>query len=125
MIAEYTMSFLLRNARGARPVIARPVVSSRTFMNSVVRALKEDDRRMFLVSRFHLHGLDVDNANWGFLGTDTEDQAENNERHKQDQLKKQKEGKGHWKPELASNSEEAVSFLGFCERDSADRFSWE
>jgi hypothetical protein len=57
------MSFLLRNARGARPVIARPVVSSRTFMNSVVRALKEDDRRMFLVSRFHLHGLDVDNAN--------------------------------------------------------------
>jgi hypothetical protein len=59
------------------------------------------------------------------LGTDTEDQAENNERHKQDQLKKQKEGKGHWKPELASNSEEAVSFLGFCERDSADRVSWE
>jgi hypothetical protein len=34
--------------------------------------------------------------------------AEQNEKHKQDQLKKQKEGKGHWKPELASNSEEAV-----------------
>jgi hypothetical protein len=32
-------------------------------MNSVVKALKEDDRRMFLVPRFHLHGLDVDNAN--------------------------------------------------------------
>lgn len=31
-----------------------------------------------------------------------------NEKHKQDQLNKQKEGKGHWKPELASNSEEAV-----------------
>ncbi|KAI0137160.1 hypothetical protein BJ170DRAFT_590102 [Xylariales sp. AK1849] len=30
------------------------------------------------------------------------------EHHKQDQLKKQKEGKGHWKPELASDSEEAV-----------------
>ena len=25
-----------------------------------------------------------------------------------DSLKKQKEGKGHWKPELASDSEEAV-----------------
>jgi hypothetical protein len=31
------------------------------------------------------------------------------EKHKQDQLKKQKEGKGHWKPELASSSEEAVA----------------
>jgi len=39
----------------------------------------------------------------------TENQAENNERHKQDQFQKQKEGKGHWKPELASNSEEAVA----------------
>jgi len=43
------------------------------------------------------------------LYTDTPDLAEQNERHKQDQLQKQKEGKGHWKPELASNSEEAVS----------------
>jgi len=41
------------------------------------------------------------------------DQAESNERHKQDQLQKQKEGKGHWKPELASDSEEAVSTLYF------------
>lgn len=30
------------------------------------------------------------------------------ESHKQDLLSKQKDGKGHWKPELASNSEEAV-----------------
>ncbi|KAH9898651.1 hypothetical protein F4778DRAFT_782768 [Xylariomycetidae sp. FL2044] len=30
------------------------------------------------------------------------------EKHKQDLLAKQKEGKGHWKPELASTSEEAV-----------------
>ncbi|KAH9224121.1 hypothetical protein DL95DRAFT_282692 [Leptodontidium sp. 2 PMI_412] len=36
-------------------------------------------------------------------------QAEANERHKQDTLQKQKEGKGHWKPELASDSEEAVA----------------
>jgi hypothetical protein len=31
------------------------------------------------------------------------------EHHKQDQLKKQKEGKGEWKPELASSSEEALA----------------
>ncbi|KAI1435570.1 hypothetical protein GGR50DRAFT_693957 [Xylaria sp. CBS 124048] len=30
------------------------------------------------------------------------------EKHKQDLLEKQKAGKGHWKPELASESEEAV-----------------
>lgn len=28
--------------------------------------------------------------------------------HKEDQLNKQKEGKGHWKQELSSNSEAAV-----------------
>ncbi|KAL8924568.1 MAG: hypothetical protein Q9172_002602 [Xanthocarpia lactea] len=28
--------------------------------------------------------------------------------HKEDQLRKQKEGKGHWKKELSSNSEAAV-----------------
>ncbi|KAH6877275.1 hypothetical protein B0T10DRAFT_188515 [Thelonectria olida] len=30
------------------------------------------------------------------------------DRHKRDSLAKQKSGKGHWKPELASDSEEAV-----------------
>ncbi|KAI0424635.1 hypothetical protein F5Y09DRAFT_133744 [Xylaria sp. FL1042] len=30
------------------------------------------------------------------------------EKHKQDLLSKQKSGKGHWKPELASDSEAAV-----------------
>ncbi|KAB5528113.1 hypothetical protein GE09DRAFT_413670 [Coniochaeta sp. 2T2.1] len=30
------------------------------------------------------------------------------EKHKQDSLDKQKSGKGHWKPELASNSEESI-----------------
>ncbi|KAK8039885.1 hypothetical protein PG993_008296 [Apiospora rasikravindrae] len=32
----------------------------------------------------------------------------NQEKHKADLLNKHKDGKGHWKPELASNSEEAV-----------------
>ncbi|KAH7311704.1 hypothetical protein B0I35DRAFT_411862 [Stachybotrys elegans] len=30
------------------------------------------------------------------------------DKHKQDSLSKQKKGTGHWKPELASDSEEAV-----------------
>ncbi|KFA61624.1 hypothetical protein S40285_06214 [Stachybotrys chlorohalonatus IBT 40285] len=30
------------------------------------------------------------------------------DKHKQDSLSKQKQGSGHWKPELASDSEEAV-----------------
>ncbi|KAI0010626.1 hypothetical protein F4779DRAFT_627066 [Xylariaceae sp. FL0662B] len=36
------------------------------------------------------------------------DPGHNPEKHKQDLLLKQKEGKAHWKPELASDSEEAV-----------------
>lgn len=37
------------------------------------------------------------------------DLADHNDKHKQDLLQKQKDGKGHWKPELASDSEEAVA----------------
>lgn len=37
-----------------------------------------------------------------------EDRAHEAEHHKQDQLRKQKEGKGHWTPELASDSESIV-----------------
>ncbi|PSS22153.1 hypothetical protein M430DRAFT_34132 [Amorphotheca resinae ATCC 22711] len=68
-------------------VLSRPSlrISPRTFTfsTSTLRPLKESDH-------------------------DTPDLAEKNEIHKQDLLRKQKEGKGHWKPELASNSEEAV-----------------
>lgn len=39
------------------------------------------------------------------------DTAAQYEIHKQDLLRKVKEGRGHWKPELASDSEEAVCFL--------------
>jgi len=77
------MSFLLRTSTLAAAA-ARPAVASRTFMASSVRALKESDRH-------------------------NPDQAETNDRHKQDTLQKQKDGKGHWKPELASDSEEAVA----------------
>lgn len=39
---------------------------------------------------------------------ESEDRAGEIDHHKNDQLQKQKEGKGHWKQELASNSEAAV-----------------
>ena len=40
--------------------------------------------------------------------------------HKDDQLRKQKEGKGHWKGELASNSESAVRTMGFSKANAAN-----
>lgn len=42
------------------------------------------------------------------LKESSEADPEANERHKQDSIAKQKQGKGHWKPELASNSEESI-----------------
>ncbi|KAI3320584.1 hypothetical protein HD806DRAFT_538041 [Xylariaceae sp. AK1471] len=39
---------------------------------------------------------------------ESHDESYDPEKHKQDLLSKQKEGKGHWKPELASDSEEAI-----------------
>lgn len=40
--------------------------------------------------------------------SDQEGRAQEAEHHKQDQLQKQREGKGHWKEELASDSESIV-----------------
>jgi len=77
------MSFVIRASmfRAAKPI---GFMSARTFTTSRVVMLKESDRH-------------------------NPEQASDNEKHKQDQLQKQKEGKGHWKPELASDSEEAVT----------------
>ena len=38
----------------------------------------------------------------------TDGNGNDQQKHKEDLLSKHKDGKGHWKPELASNSEEAV-----------------
>jgi hypothetical protein len=43
-----------------------------------------------------------------FMGADEENRAEKVEAEKQDQLKKQKEGKAQWKDSLASDSESIV-----------------
>lgn len=42
---------------------------------------------------------------------DHDDRKSKIDEHKHDQLNKQKEGKGHWKKELSSNSEAAVRLL--------------
>ncbi|KAI1006309.1 hypothetical protein K3495_g1912 [Podosphaera aphanis] len=56
-----------------------------------------------------IHRLSDISENTGFTSlVDNPEQAADNERHKQDTLMKQKEGRGHWKPELASDSEEAI-----------------
>ena len=49
------------------------------------------------------------------MGTDQDvgDRKAKIDEHKHDQLNKQKEGKGHWKGELGSNSESAVCFCLF------------
>jgi len=77
------MSFVIRASmfKAAKPI---GFMGARTFTTSRVVMLKESDRH-------------------------NPDQGSEYEKHKQDQLQKQKEGKGHWKPELASDSEEAVA----------------
>ncbi|KAH7133903.1 hypothetical protein EDB81DRAFT_950126 [Dactylonectria macrodidyma] len=42
------------------------------------------------------------------LKESSSDTDNNYDRHRQDSLAKQKKGTGHWKPELASDSEEAL-----------------
>lgn len=46
----------------------------------------------------------------GSVLADTENRAEEVDKIKKEQLRKQKEGKGHWEDELASNSESIVRF---------------
>ncbi|QSZ36272.1 hypothetical protein DSL72_007398 [Monilinia vaccinii-corymbosi] len=107
------MSFIFRQSiRAARPVsIAVP--AQRPFAHTSVRGLKESDRREFLQDSAAWSEVVVVVCGWitnrGNPTTDNPEQGAANERHKQDQLAKQKEGKNHWKPELASDSEEAVA----------------
>ena len=50
--------------------------------------------------------------NEGLMGiTDSENRADEVEKKKAEQLQKQKDGKGHWEEQLASDSESAVRFI--------------
>ncbi|KAK4696283.1 hypothetical protein P7C71_g1605, partial [Lecanoromycetidae sp. Uapishka_2] len=78
------MSFLTRTLLRSRTALQPASISSRPFHVSSVRAaLSESD---------HNDG----------------ERKEMIDHHKDDQLNKQKDGKGHWKKELSSNSESAV-----------------
>jgi len=55
----------------------------------------------------------------GFGIADNENRGEEAEAHKQDQLRKQKEGKGQWKGELASESESMVGLPPLHSRSSS------
>ncbi|MCJ1311304.1 hypothetical protein MMC25_004975 [Agyrium rufum] len=82
------MSFLTRAIRSIpRTSVLSSSVPARSFHVTTFRAaLSETDRHR-----------------------DDEETKEHIETHKQDQLQKQKEGKGHWKQELASQSEAALA----------------
>ncbi|CAF9941913.1 hypothetical protein IMSHALPRED_003093 [Imshaugia aleurites] len=80
------MSFLTRTALRSRASPFSMVPGTRPFhITSTRAALSESD-----------HDQDVG------------DRKAQIDHHKDDQLKKQKEGKGHWKGELGSNSESAI-----------------
>ncbi|KAJ5770407.1 uncharacterized protein N7511_002458 [Penicillium nucicola] len=76
------MSFLT-SIRASRQALRTNYAITSTFHTSAVRSLKENDR--------HRENL-----------------AEHYESHKQEGLKESKDGKGKWKAELASSSEEDV-----------------
>ncbi|PSR82334.1 hypothetical protein BD289DRAFT_16995 [Coniella lustricola] len=67
-------------AAALRPLTFAAPTAQRSFAMSAVRQIKESS------------------------GAETKDY----EKHKQDSLDKQKSGQGHWKPELASDGEEAI-----------------
>lgn len=83
------MSFLTRTALRSRasPLRLTPISTRPFHITSARSALSESD-----------HGGHQD----------TEDRKANIDHHKDDQLNKQKDGKGHWKKELGSNSESAI-----------------
>lgn len=84
------------------------ISATRGMSISAVCRLKETDR-----GECHVYILQMLQMLRQSIGTvadnlDLPNLAETREKHKQDQLRKQKEGHGEWKAELASDSEEAV-----------------
>lgn len=58
--------------------------------------------------QFHLTSLRSALSESDHSRHESEDRSGEIDHHKNDQLQKQKEGKGHWKQELSSNSEAAI-----------------
>ncbi|KAK3623105.1 hypothetical protein LTR56_021775 [Elasticomyces elasticus] len=88
-------AFRMTFARRAAP-ISRSTGTTRSFQSCRVLAAGKESTLSRLPP---YHDWDFENQ---------EGRSEEVEAHKQDQLQKQKEGKGHWKDELASDSESIV-----------------
>ncbi|KAM9874694.1 hypothetical protein VDGL01_11251 [Verticillium dahliae] len=74
----------------------------------IVLAAAGASRGIFAISRTTFgHGIQTSTVRLGGLKESSQDEADS-DKHKQDSLSKQRTGKGHWKPELASDGEEAV-----------------
>jgi hypothetical protein len=97
--------FLTTTTRAAaRPAFILPLTARRSLSQTLSRPLKESSSSTYLPPPQSLPF-----PNPPFANTSTADpNPEGYEHHKKDSLEKQKQGKGHWKPELASVSEESV-----------------
>ena len=109
------MSLLTRSVFRSRTSPLRIFAASKqSFHVSTARAaLSESDhsKRGFRSSSFVLNFINENDDSvlkFFFGGLDDDTRKKVIDEHKTDQLEKQKEGKGHWKGELSSNSESAV-----------------
>ncbi|KAF2965644.1 hypothetical protein GQX73_g7940 [Xylaria multiplex] len=79
------------------------VVAQRSFSGSTMSLKHKESTGRFCLSDDHNSPQLLIMIGRGLIGDDYDP-----EKHKLDSLSKHKLGKGHWKPELASDSEEAV-----------------
>ncbi|KAL8845883.1 MAG: hypothetical protein Q9221_008989 [Calogaya cf. arnoldii] len=96
IIRFYTMSFFA--SRALRSVSRCSIPTRQSVVaaaNTNIRCFQASSRRAALSESDHSEHGD-------------EDRKAKIDHHKHDQLNKQKDGKGHWKKELSSNSEAAI-----------------
>ena len=74
----------------------------------VMLAAARPARGIFVLGRRDAQGRGFQISTTRASGLKESSQDPESEKHKQDSLNKQRQGKGHWKPELASDSEEAI-----------------
>jgi hypothetical protein len=81
-------------------------MASRLFLSSIARpAVVASQTQSLHIQRSFAF---TTSAQLGLKESASDNPEKNYDYHKRDSLEKQKQGKGHWKPELASDSEEAI-----------------
>ncbi|KAL2160121.1 hypothetical protein VTH06DRAFT_1776 [Thermothelomyces fergusii] len=81
-------------------------MSSRVFINTATKAFRPST--ISLTSSITRRSLSQTPRAFLKESSSPDPNPDDFERHKQDSLEKQKRGQGHWKPELASVSEESI-----------------